>query len=76
MGGGTEQDFTDMKYMKTGTNFIIESHESTYDSSTDTETIKLTVKIKNPVFKPFLLKSRKITSKKTLQNHFDLLKQI
>lgn len=43
--------YTEMKYMKTGTDFIIESRESTYDSSTDTETIKLTVRIINPVFR-------------------------
>lgn len=42
---------TDQKYIKTGTDFIIESHESTYNSSTDTETIKLTVRIINPVFR-------------------------
>lgn len=47
----TNYCYTDMKYLKTGTDFIIESHESTYDSLTDTETIKLTVRIINPVFR-------------------------
>lgn len=47
----TNYCYTDMKYLKTGTDCVIEKKESTYDSLTDTETIKLTVRIINPVFR-------------------------